>query len=58
VEGISNVDCEKIEWILKRKKGQNVKSDFEKWFEIWDLLFPNTARPAHPCKQEKTTLFT
>jgi hypothetical protein len=39
-----------IETILKvpRNKGKN-KSDLEKWYELWAILFPNDPAPAHPC---------
>ena len=26
-------------------KGQPVRSDHERWYEIWDILFPNSSRP-------------
>ena len=26
-------------------KGQPVRSDHERWYEIWDILFPNSPRP-------------
>ncbi|KAJ4390824.1 hypothetical protein N0V93_004423 [Gnomoniopsis smithogilvyi] len=34
--------------MLKRRKGQYNGSEFNKWFEIWDLLFPDRPRPNSP----------
>ncbi|KAJ4420547.1 hypothetical protein N0V82_004320 [Gnomoniopsis sp. IMI 355080] len=34
--------------MLRRRKGQYNGSEFEKWFEIWDLLFPDRPRPKSP----------
>ena len=40
-----------IEKILKvkRDKGKD-KSDIDKWFELWEVLFPNVPTPVHPCE--------
>lgn len=49
-EGIDAGEWERIEQILRKKRGGKGKSDYEKWFEIWQVLFPKTARPDTPCK--------
>lgn len=35
---------------LRKRKGQYNENDVKKWFEIWDLLFPDRPRPNSPCK--------
>lgn len=39
---------------LRRRKGQYNASETKKWFEIWDLLFPDRPRPSSPCKSTAT----
>jgi hypothetical protein len=42
--------------LLKTKRkmspSDREKHDVEKWFGIWDILFPGVARPEHPCEWE------
>ncbi|RDW88312.1 hypothetical protein BP6252_00344 [Coleophoma cylindrospora] len=45
--GIDEDQWGKIRGILS-KKGNRDTHDVEKWFQIWDLLFPNNPRPSHP----------
>jgi hypothetical protein len=40
---------------LKKQNNMNRKSDFEKWMDVWEILFPanlypNLPRPEHPCR--------
>jgi hypothetical protein len=50
-DGIEDSQWAQIENILKvkRDKGKD-KSDVEKWFDLWKVLFPNDPAPAHPCE--------
>jgi hypothetical protein len=50
-EGIDHSKWVQIENILKvkRDKGKD-KSDIDKWFDLWEVLFPNIPTPAHPCE--------
>lgn len=36
--------------MLKSRKRSSCKTAEEKWFEIWDILFPGVASPGTPCK--------
>jgi hypothetical protein len=43
----------KIEELFKVKRGKIVvedKSDTEKWFDMWRILYPGIPLPEHPCK--------
>lgn len=35
---------------LRRRKGLYGQSDLQKWYEIWEILFPTHQRPTSPCK--------
>jgi hypothetical protein len=35
---------------ILRVRRKNDKSDVKKWFELWNVLFPNDDEPSHPCK--------
>lgn len=49
-EGISDAQWVSLE--KKRGKIKNAESSrIEKWFDIWNVLFPGVARPAAPCRQ-------
>lgn len=41
---------------LRRRKGQYNESEVDKWFEIWDLLFPDKQRPRTPCEFQPQNL--
>ncbi|KAI1469791.1 uncharacterized protein F4812DRAFT_303280 [Daldinia caldariorum] len=44
--GISQATWDKVKGILKRKrKAQDEPSDEERWFRVWDVLFPEMHRP-------------
>jgi hypothetical protein len=56
-EGIDPDKWESVEKALKtpKSKNQKKKSPFEKWMDVWDIIFPatdypNVPRPQHPCK--------
>lgn len=36
--------------LLKSRKRSSTADDEEKWFEIWDAVFPDRERPDSPCK--------
>jgi hypothetical protein len=36
--------------LSKRKRSRNHVSIEQKWYLVWDILFPNTARPSSPCQ--------
>ena len=58
-EGIDHSQWVQIDKILKvkRDKGKH-KSDIDKWFELWEVLFPNVPTPVHPCEYSpKPVLF-
>jgi hypothetical protein len=42
-EGIDDGQWEKM-YHLKEKK------DYEKWFEIWEILYPGVDPPLNPCE--------
>ena len=48
-EGIDNEQWEKIDDVLG-KIGQKHISDFDRWYTIWDILFPGIAPRSNPCK--------
>jgi hypothetical protein len=48
-EGIDDDQWEKIDNVLC-KKGQKHISDFDRWYTIWDILFPDVKAPSNPCK--------
>jgi hypothetical protein len=37
-----------------RNKRKQKMTDIERWFEIWDVIFPNIERPPNPCKPTLT----
>ncbi|KAI1801378.1 hypothetical protein F4811DRAFT_555886 [Daldinia bambusicola] len=44
--GISQATWDKVKGILKRRrKAQGEPSDEERWFRVWDVLFPEVQRP-------------
>jgi hypothetical protein len=47
-EGIDDGQWEKIKNIVKKTK-QNGRSDVEKWYEIWKVLFGGVTPPLTPC---------
>ncbi len=53
-EGIDDSQWAKIEPLFnvrrKLSPSQKEQNDYDKWFEIWDILFPNVSRPLNPCK--------
>lgn len=54
-EGIDIGQWEKIVKILK-KTTQKGRQAFDKWYDIWDVLFPGTPRPQTPCKQSTSLI--
>jgi hypothetical protein len=64
-DSIDDKSSTQIDAILKiERPGKSVgddrkgtKNDWEKWYEIWDVLFPGTQRPKDPCKQGHTLVF-
>jgi hypothetical protein len=52
-EGIDDDQWPKIEELFKVRRGKIVvedKSDTEKWFDMWRILYPGIPLPEHPCK--------
>jgi hypothetical protein len=52
-EGIDDGQWEMIEGVLRKSRNEPVrerKHEIDIWFEIWDILFPDTPRPISPCK--------
>jgi hypothetical protein len=52
-EGIDDGQWQRIEALLKKSKKEptrEIKDQVEKWFEIWEVVFPNTPRPQDPCE--------
>lgn len=35
---------------LRKRKGTYGQNDIQKWYEIWDILFPDRQRPSSPCE--------
>ena len=52
-EGINEAQWASLEK-QNRKKNQEVHKA-EKWFEIWDILFPEVVRPETPCTAPRLT---
>ncbi len=58
-EGITDIEWSKIQAALaipRLKKSKQVlrKSDWDRWFEVWKIIFPqgsypNLPIPSHPC---------
>lgn len=47
------------QWTLLDRSGgkkRQKKSEVEKWFDIWDTIYPGVAHPAHPCKSSEVSL--
>ena len=59
-EGIDESDWPKVEAALRVRRGKcKGRSDVERWFDVWDILFPGSLRPDHPCEcLHKTFLST
>ena len=53
-EGIDDEQWANIEDLLKVKRGlrapEKMQHDIDKWFGIWELLFPNVPPPSNPCR--------
>lgn len=54
-EGIDDSQWEKIGNVFKVKRGKGKSkepSDYDKWFEILDIVYPNIPKPPNltPCK--------
>ena len=52
-EGIDDDQWPKIEELFRVKRGKIIvedKSDTEKWFDMWRILYPGIPLPEHPCK--------
>ena len=49
-EGISDSQWAKLEKKQNSKQSRGV-SRVEKWWEMWDILFPGVPRPKTPCKE-------
>ena len=64
-DSIDDKSSAQIRAILKIKrvrKGasddrKGTKNDWEKWYEIWEVLFPGMQRPENPCEQGHTLFF-
>jgi hypothetical protein len=56
-EGINKDQAEKISKILKVPRSPSddrvILSDYEKWFEVWKILFPHRDPPSNPCKLQR-----
>ncbi|CZR67959.1 uncharacterized protein PAC_17858 [Phialocephala subalpina] len=52
-EGIDDGQWEKIVHVLK-KTTQKGRSDVEKWYDIWEILLPNTPPPRTPWNEPDT----
>ena len=57
-EGLDDKQMEKIKELepMPKKRGissrERLNLAVEKWFAIWDILFPGVDKPANPCKSE------
>jgi hypothetical protein len=49
-EGISDSQWAKLEKKKNSKQSKEV-SRVDKWWEMWDILFPDVPRPETPCKE-------
>ena len=55
-EGIDSSQWVKIDDVFKVKrtrKGNNrthKPHDIEKWFKVWEILFPDEPKPSNPCE--------
>ncbi len=52
-EGIDDCQLQRIEVLLKKSKKEptrQIEDEVEKWFEIWEAVFPNTPRPPNSCE--------
>jgi hypothetical protein len=47
-EGIDESQWQKIERVLRAKTDKG-KSAVDKWYDIWEILFPKVQRPSNPC---------
>ena len=47
-EGVDEAQWAKLDR-QNRKRNQEIHK-VEKWFEIWDVLFPGVKRPTTPCE--------
>ncbi|KUJ19001.1 uncharacterized protein LY89DRAFT_509611 [Mollisia scopiformis] len=48
-EGIDDGQWDRIKEIVK-KSTRKGRQEFEKWYDIWEVLFPGITPPATPCK--------
>ena len=48
-EGISDAQWARLDKKKSAKKDQAIHR-VEKYWEIWDVLFPQVPRPSNPCK--------
>lgn len=52
--GIDDSQWEKIEPLFRVRRtlspSQKKRDDYDKWFEIWNILFPDVPQPPDPCK--------
>lgn len=53
-EGISDTDWKDITTLVKAQRGlksfDKEEHEIDRWFKIWDVLFPGIQRPSNPCK--------
>ncbi|KAE8447056.1 hypothetical protein EG329_011191 [Mollisiaceae sp. DMI_Dod_QoI] len=53
-EGIDDGQWEKIKHVLKKTTNRG-RQDFDKWFDIWKILFPDTTAPLTPWNEPETS---
>jgi hypothetical protein len=49
-EGINDGEWEKIEELVKARAHPG-RQDYDKWYDIWAILFPEISPPSTPCKK-------
>ena len=54
-EGINDGEWEKIEQLVKARAHPG-RQDYDKWYDIWGILFPETQPPLTPCKRHSILL--
>lgn len=54
-EGINDGEWEKIEQLVKARAHPG-RQDYDKWYDIWGILFPETQPPLTPCKRHSIPL--
>lgn len=54
-EGINDGEWEEIEQLVKARAHPG-RQDYDKWYDIWTILFRDIPPPSNPCKIHSTFL--